>query len=167
MPFLTTRELFILKLDNWPNLAAHYLGLGTQQRQEFLANTVDHDSIDNSAAWTQPRDIGTIEWFASPSDICRVFASLASSAQQAKLSPVAKIMELNSGDMTLGSRWRSVWFKGGSEPGVLTLNYLATTTSGQRYVVSVLAENQSAMIASAATTTLITAIKGAFELAAK
>lgn len=62
---------------------------------------------------------------------------------------------------------RLVWFKGGSEPGVLTLNYLATTRSGQSYMVSVLAENPTAPIAqNTAALTLLSAIKGAFELAA-
>jgi hypothetical protein len=44
------------------------------------------------------------------------------------------------------AHWGSVWFKGGSEPGVLTLNYLATTRGGQSYVVSVLAANPAAPI---------------------
>jgi hypothetical protein len=50
---------------------------------------------------------------------------------------------------------------------VLTLTYLATTRGGQSYVVSVLAENPRAPIAqTAASLTLLSAIKGAFELAA-
>jgi len=45
----------------------------------------------------------------------------------------------------------ATWFKGGSEPGVPTLAYLATTTrTGQSYVVTVLAENPSQPINEAA-----------------
>ena len=59
------------------------------------------------------------------------------------------------------------WFKGGSEPGVLTLNYLATTRTGQTYVASVLAANPAAPLApDSATLTLISAVKGALQLAA-
>ena len=85
------------------------------------------------------------------------------------MAPVASILALNNGDMDLPpSQWRSVWFKGGSEPGVLTLNYLATTTSGKTYVVSVLAEDPTAPISqTSATLTLLSAVKGAFELAAQ
>jgi hypothetical protein len=81
---------------------------------------------------------------------------------------VAAALQVNNGGMNLHpSQWRLVWFKGGSEPGVLTLNYLATTLSGQSYVVSVLAENPAAPIAqNTAVLTLLSAIKGAFELAA-
>ena len=62
-------------------------------------------------------------------------------------------------------QWSSVWFKGGSEPGVLTLNYLATTRTGQSYVVSALAANPAAPIPATATAPLIGAIKAAFTLA--
>ena len=65
------------------------------------------------------------------------------------------------------SRWRPAWFKGGSEPGVLTLNYLATTRTGRTYVASVLAANPAAPLApDSATLTLISAVKDALQLAA-
>lgn len=61
-----------------------------------------------------------------------------------------------------------MWYKGGSEPGVVTLNYLATTRGGQSYVVSVLTENPAAPIPqTSAVPTLISAVKGALELAAR
>jgi hypothetical protein len=51
---------------------------------------------------------------------------------------------------------------------VLTLTYLATTQHGQTYVVSVLTENPSAPLGQApATLKLLSAIKGAFILAAR
>ena len=170
VPFLTTRELFVLKLDDWPPLAQRYLALGAAGRLALLAGTVDHDPLNAAdlSPWTTPRDVGSIEWFASPTDICHVYASLTALAKQPKLAPVASILELNPGDMDLSpSQWRSVWFKGGSEPGVLTLNYRATTTSGKTYVVSVLAEDPTAPISeTSATLTLLSAVKGAFELVA-
>jgi hypothetical protein len=174
VPFLTTRELFVLKLINWPRLADSYLARTPAGRQAMLTSTVDRVPYNtltaaDLAAWTAPRDIGSLEWFASPTDICRVYASLATLARQPNMAPVASVLQINNGDMNLDpGQWRSVWFKGGSEPGVLTLNYLATTRSGQSYLVSVLAENPSAPIAeTAATLTLISAIKGAFQLSAR
>jgi beta-lactamase class A len=170
VPFLTTRELFVLKLHDWPELAKRYLARDAAGRQAMLSGTVDRIPLSALSAvpWTQPRDIGSIEWFASPADICHVFASLATLARQPGLAPLAGILERNDGGMNLDpSRWRPVWFKGGSEPGVLTLNYLATTRTGQAYVASVLAENPSAPLAQdAAVTTLIAAVKGALQLAA-
>jgi beta-lactamase class A len=170
-PFLTTRELFVLKLDDWPTLASRYLGLSAAGRQAFLAGTVDRVPLSAlhvtaPTGWTQPRDISTIEWFASPADICRVYASLATLSRQPGLAPVASIMAINNGSLNLDPRqWSTTWFKGGSEPGVLTLNYLATTRTGQSYAVSVLAANPSAPIPATATAQLIGAIKAAFTLA--
>jgi hypothetical protein len=171
-PFLTTRELFVLKLDDWPSLASRYLALGPAGRQAMLTGTVDRVPLSAlpvtaPAGWTQPRDIGTIEWFASPADICRVYASLASLSRQPGLAPVASILAINNGSLALDPRqWSTTWFKGGSEPGVVTLNYLATNRTGQSYMVSVLAANPSAPIPQAATAQLLGAIKAAFTLAA-
>jgi Beta-lactamase enzyme family/ORF 12 gene product N-terminal len=169
-PFLTTRELFVLKLDDWPSLASRYLALDSAGRLAMLTGTVDHaplPALTAATAWTTPRDIGSLEWFASPADICKVYASLAALATHPGLAPVASILEINDGGLGLDpGQWRSVWFKGGSEPGVLTLSYLATTRGGQSYVVSVLAANPAAPIPQTATEQLLGAIKGAFRLAA-
>jgi Beta-lactamase enzyme family/ORF 12 gene product N-terminal len=171
-PFLTTRELFVLKLDDWPTLANRYLALNAAGRQALLTGTVDRVPLSAlhvtpPTGWTQPRDIGTIEWFASPADICRVYASLAALSRQPGLTPVASVLAINNGGMDLApGQWSSVWFKGGSEPGVLTVNYLATTRTGQTYMVSVLAANPAAPIPAAATAQLVGAVKGAFTLAA-
>jgi hypothetical protein len=134
---------------------------GTVDRVPLSALTVAAEK-----AWTQPRDLGTLEWFASPADICRVYASLAALSRQPGLAPVASILEINNGGLALDpGQWSSVWFKGGSEPGVLTLNYLATTRAGQSYVVSVLTANPAAPIPATAAAQLAGAIKGAFTLA--
>jgi hypothetical protein len=79
---------------------------------------------------------------------------------------VASILAINNGSLNLDPRqWSTTWFKGGSEPGVVTLNYLATTRTGQSYVVSVLAANPTAPIPTTATAQLLGAIKAAFTLA--
>jgi hypothetical protein len=171
-PFLTTRELFVLKLDDWPALANRYLALGAAGRQALLTGTVDRVPLSALPAttptgWPNPRDISTIEWFASPADICRVYASLAGLSRQPALAPVASILGINNGSLNLDpAQWSSTWFKGGSEPGVLTLNYLATTRTGQSYVVSVLTANPTAPIPTTATAQLLGAVKGALTLAA-
>ncbi len=171
VPFLTTRELFVLKLHDWPTLAQRYLALNAAGRQALLTGTVDQVPLSaiGSVAWTTPRDIDSLEWFASPTDICHVFASLAALARQPKLAPLATILSINNGSMSLAaSQWRSVWFKGGSEPGVLTLNYLATTRGGKSYLVSVLTQNPTAALSETkAELTLISAVTGAFQLAAR
>ncbi|HET9016376.1 MAG TPA: serine hydrolase [Thermomicrobiaceae bacterium] len=167
VPLLTTREMFILKADDWPTLANRYLALGPAARLAFLTGTVDPVPLGTlpSTTWTTPRNIAALEWFASPTDLCRVYASLATLAQQPKLASLASILTIPGATGNPG-QWRSVWFKGGSEPGVLTANYLATTQNGKTYVVSILAANPAAPISPTATQALTSAAQGALNLAA-
>jgi beta-lactamase class A len=77
-PFLTTRELFILKLDQWPTLAHRYAAATEAGRRTLLARTIDAAPLPAMTAarsWTEPRDIDGIEWFASADDLCRVYTS--------------------------------------------------------------------------------------------
>jgi beta-lactamase class A len=171
-PFLTTRELFILKLDQWPALANRYIAANQVGRQALLAGTVDREPLPAVAAaqaWTTPRDINSLEWFASADDICRAYTALAALARRPGLAPIGQVLSLNDGGLALDpAQWKTTWFKGGSEPGVLTLAYLATTRTGQSYVVTVLAEDPSQPINEAtAAPVLLSAIKAAFTLAAR
>ena len=171
-PFLTTRELFILKLDQWPTLANRYIAASQAARRALLASTIDQAPLPAAAAaqaWTTPRDINSLEWFASADDICRAYTSLAALTRRPGLSPIGQVLSLNDGGLQLDpAQWKTTWFKGGSEPGVLTLTYLATTRTGQSYVVTVLAENPSQPINEAtAAPVMLSAIKGAFTLAAR
>jgi hypothetical protein len=168
-PFLTTRELFILKLDNWPALAQRYLAVNEAGRRTLLATTIDRaplPSVATAKAWTTPRDINSLEWFASADDLCRVYTSLGALARRPGLSPIGNVLSINNGGLQLpAAQWKTTWFKGGSEPGVL---YLATTRTGHSYVVAVLAENPSRPIDQAtAAPVMLSAVKGAFTLAAR
>jgi beta-lactamase class A len=172
LPFLTTREIYVLKLDQWPSLAQRYITADEPGRQALLASTVDRaplPAVESAGAWTTPRDIDSLEYFASASDLCRVYASLATLAGQPGLAPIGRVLSLNDDGLQLDpAQWKTTWFKGGSEPGVLTLAFMATTRSGQSYVVTVLAENKSHPIDQVtAIPAILSAVKGAFTLAAR
>ena len=171
-PFLTTREIYVLKLDHWPTLAQRYITADEPSRRALLASTVDRaplPAVEDAGTWTTPRAVDSLEYFASASDVCRVYASLATLARQPDLAPIGRVLSLNDDGLQLDpAQWKTTWFKGGSEPGVLTLAFLATTRSGQSYVVTVLAENKSQPIDQAsAIPAILSAVKGAFTLAAK
>jgi Beta-lactamase enzyme family/ORF 12 gene product N-terminal len=171
-PFLTTREIFILKLDQWPTLAKRYIAANEPNRRALLASSVDRaplPAVAAAGAWTTPRNINSLEYFASASDICRAYTSLAALARRPGLSPIGQVLSLNDDGLQLDpGQWKATWFKGGSEPGVLTLAYLATTRTGQSYVVTVLAENPSQPINEAtAIPAILSAIRAAFTLAAR
>jgi beta-lactamase class A len=171
-PFLTTREIFTLKLRHWPALAERYLAADEAGRRALLASTVDRaplPAVAAAAAWIAPRAVTSLEYFASASDLCRVYASLAALARRPGLAPIGQVPSLNDDGLQLDPvQWKATWFKGGSEPGVLTLAFMATTRTGHSYVVTVLAEDPSAPINQAtAIPAILSAVKAAFTLAAR
>ena len=164
-PFLTAKELFALHYDDFPKLAQHYLSLKPAQRAAYLASTVDALPASAEVPSSSPRDIGTIEWFASPDDLCNAFSGLARLQSQPGLSPLNTVFSTNNGGIGLNATtWPRVWFKGGSEPGVLTLGYLARDRSGATYVVVALTENPAVPLSQASTLQLLEVVHGAFGL---
>ena len=164
-PFLTTRELFLLHYADFPDLADRYLALPPAGRLALLSSTVDPLPLDRIAGVPVPRDITSLEWFASPDDLCRSFAGLQSLASQRGLAPVGTVLSVNRGSLALSpAQWRSVWFKGGSEPGVTTLGYRAETVGGQRVVVIAMLEDPTAALPASTTITLLALVEAAFAL---
>jgi beta-lactamase class A len=166
VPFLTTRELFLLKYVH-PALAAQYLRLALGRRAAFLATAVDplplsQAQLQNVAS---PVDIDTLEWFASPDDICRAFAGLQRLAAQPRLAPLGSVLSANDGSIGLDpAQWPTVWYKGGSEPGVLTLGYLATNSKGQTFVVVAMLSDPATALSPSAGAGLLAIVQGAFHL---
>jgi Beta-lactamase enzyme family len=165
VPFLTTREAFLLKDAGYPALADKYLSLNPRQRAAFLASSVDPPPLSRLApgGWTQPRDIGTIEWFASPDDICRAFAGLRQLAAQPGLAPIGSVLSASNGGIGLDKpQWPTVWYKAGYEPGVQTAGYLATNSKGQTFVVVATLESPAAWLYPSATIGLMAVISSAY-----
>jgi Beta-lactamase enzyme family/ORF 12 gene product N-terminal len=148
VPFLTARELFVLKEAGYPELANQYLRLAPGQRAEFLAAAVDPVPLSQAhlhtvlPPWPEPRDIGSIGWFASPDDIGRALAGLQQLAAQPALAPLGPMLSANDGGIGLDpARWPTVGTKGGFEPGVLATGCLATDSEGQTFVVIAMFSN--------------------------
>ncbi len=140
-PFLTTRELFVLKGSADRSLARRYRALAPEGRRDFLTGRVDRAPLSSFRGWTRPRGTDSLEWFASAADLCRAYAGL--SRQAHSQPPVARALSISDGGLGLSpSRWPSVWFKGGSEPGVLTLAYRLRARDGRTYVVAALANDR-------------------------
>ncbi|MCT2582624.1 class A beta-lactamase-related serine hydrolase [Actinophytocola gossypii] len=160
-PLLTTRELFTLKGFRYPALADTYLSFPRGLRAALLPvlNEVPRERI---VPWTEPRDIGSIEWFGSPTDMCRILAGLRSLDDPA----VATAMSISDGQIGLDrDEFPTVWFKGGSEPGVLTVNYLARTADGRTLVSSVMLADPDGALDPSITPKAIALARGGLELA--
>ena len=162
-PFLTVSELFALHYAHFPAMAAHFLALKPTARAAYLSSVVDKVPSSDEIAATAPRDINTVEWFASPDDLCRAFSGLKTLQSESGLGPLGTILSTNNGGIGLSSTtWPTIWFKGGSESGVLTLGYLARDDRGHTYVVIALTENPARPLGATATDQLVQVVGGSF-----
>jgi hypothetical protein len=85
---------------------------------------------------TEPRAVTTVGWFASPADICRALVALHELASKPGLAPIGEILGANPGVIIDHNDFPTVWFKGGSEPGVLFASWLAVRPDGRLAVVA-------------------------------
>jgi hypothetical protein len=165
VPFLTTREMFLLHYAK--GLADQYLALPREQREAFLASSVDPLPIAAIATGlsADPRFIDTVEWFASPLDVCRAFAGLQRLARNPALGPLSTVLSLQTFGIALDrSTWPTLYYKGGSEPGVLTLGWLATDRHGRTFVVEAMVSNPDAVLATDSIPRLVAVAEAAFDV---
>ena len=82
------------------------------------------------------------------------------------MAPLGPILSADDGGTELDpAQWPTVWYKGGSEPGVLTLGFLATNSTGQTFVVVAMLSDPAAALSPPAVPELLAIVRGAFELA--
>ncbi|HEY0710516.1 MAG TPA: serine hydrolase [Polyangia bacterium] len=147
IPFLTTRELFTLKLALSPAERQLYIATSASDRRQQLegviANTpVPPDLEARVAAWTAPRDVDTLEWFATTADICRAYTTFATKFDVTAAAPAIRALALNPGLPVDRNTFSYVGYKGGSEPGVLTFSWLLRRRSDNAWrVVTIMASD--------------------------
>ena len=150
IPFLTSREAWLLKLALSPEQRAAYLELGSEGRRTFLdtdlAGRGIGDAIANRAHWVAPVDIDSIEWFASPADLCRAMVWLHEAASTPGLEPVLDILSIKTGIPFDERVWPFVGFKGGSENGVLAVSWLLERHDGRLFFLAGILNDNTRLI---------------------
>jgi hypothetical protein len=165
VPFLSTRELFVLKLDLAPRELEAFLQADRAARRALLVGLRGrHPTLANAAAQTTPARIGDIEWFASARDLCRVMVALHDFSERPGLEPVGEILALNRGLPISKKAFPYVAYKGGSELGVLNTTWLARAANGDWWFVAGSLNNPDAPIADQ--NGAFEALLGAFDLLA-
>jgi hypothetical protein len=149
-PFLTTRDLFALKLSGASGdaLAKKYMEAGTDSRRALLPDIAkETPKLALAAFWKTPRWIDRLEWFASGTDMCRSFIILdnltrdsesPTGDKRAAQPQIREILSINPGIPIDKKTFPFIAFKGGSEPGVMSLNWLLERTDGRRFTVSLI-----------------------------
>ncbi|WP_214416304.1 serine hydrolase [Sphaerisporangium fuscum] len=165
IPFLTTREFVLLKAADYPRLADTYTALKGERRRHYLETTVAGRSLAGLKDWSRPRHIGSVEWFGSPGDVCRAYAGLAALGGER----LHEVMSASDAGLKLDpGGWPAVWYKGGSEAGVLTMAFLARSATGRTFVVTVLTSDpRTAYDEAKAAAEPLSLVRGSFSLLAK
>jgi beta-lactamase class A len=135
LPVMTTREAFELKTPEHQSLADEWATGTPEARQKLLAANAAamRAPVDPKLFDGKPVRIDSIEWFASPADMARTLNWL-----RVHGGPTTQaILAVNPGtDATTARRFAYLGYKGGSEPGVITLNFLVRTPAGQWLAVT-------------------------------
>jgi hypothetical protein len=143
-PFLTTREMFLLKAGS-PALIEEWRRGAAVSRAAIAAKVGQTDlPLDtiNAAFAGGPKALD-IEWFASPADLARLFAHMRRTADPEAF----RIMAINpSATDAVKAKWPYIGFKGGSEPGVINLTWLLTGKDGRDWVLSLGWNNPAAVV---------------------
>jgi hypothetical protein len=118
VPFLTTREMFVLKSSRGETQRAAYLAASTSAGRATLLPAIDAMPLPPLAALA-PNPILAIEWHYSVRELCGLMGRLAD----------LPLMSINPGAADAAS-FGHVAFKGGSDTGVINLTTQVTTKRG-------------------------------------
>lgn len=133
-PFLTTSELFLLKGTGGKALLERWNTGDAAARTKVLAELakIDRTKFDYGSFSGPPLAIDTAEWFASPSDLIRALDWIRRNDPAA--GTARNILTINPGIGAADHRY--VGYKGGSEAGVVSANFLVQSKTGAWYAVA-------------------------------
>ena len=143
LPMLTTQQVTGLKMPANAALRDRFLAASERDQPDILAEasqTLSMPNLDLSVYTGGPNQIDTVQWFASPADIARLLAWLEREAD-----PVTRaILKINPGIAPVNAaRWDYLGYKGGSEPGVMAMSFLARSKAGKTYILSAVSNNDA------------------------
>ena len=144
-PFLATREAFVLKYGD-PALLRRWAAADEAGRRALLGSDLaaaEAAALDGKRFTGRPTAIGEAEWFASPADLVRTLDWLRRSGDSTALD----LLAINPGvDRALAGDFAYVGYKGGSEPGVVSMSFLLRTREGRWLAVSATWNDEAAAL---------------------
>lgn len=137
VPFLSTGEMFRLKnTEKSKEYVRQYLAQDGEGRRSFVDGLRAQPRADSLKYTDVPSAIDKVEWFASAADLCRAMDWLRQNSEKGLGANVRPILSVNKGLKWADDKWRFVGYKGGSEPGVINLTWLAKRNDGEWFAVS-------------------------------
>ncbi len=142
-PMLSTQELFKLKLTLDKTAREAYLKGDEAARRASLNQEVSQARLPAvDAPWPRPIAVDTLEWFANGQDLCGLFGSLVAKHEAPSHARALKAMSINDAGLKPDPKqWKYVGYKGGSEPGVVSMAWLLQGQDDQWYTIALALNN--------------------------
>jgi hypothetical protein len=135
LPVLSTLEAFALKMKSNEDLRLRWENGNLDARQKLLeaeGKRLTRASVIAAALVDAPAHIATVEWFASPSDMARTMDELRKQNDPQALA----ILSIAKGLLVDDARqFAYIGYKGGSESGVIAMNFLVKNKRGEWYAI--------------------------------
>jgi len=135
-PFMSTRQLFILKFSDSARRAATYASLNVAERKKMLtkiSQTVSRNDVNFIDTVVMP---DKLEWFARTPDLVRAMSWLKNASDEPHTQALRGILSINPGLNIDTATWTYIGYKGGSETGVLNMTFLLQHKNGHWYSLS-------------------------------
>jgi len=137
-PFLTTRQYFALKLGGDSILLDRYAASPADARQDILDAevTIMTPDVMQAGAWTTPRAVDRIGWFASARDLCHDWMVLRRIEAGEGMQALSAAMRAARGIPLSREVWPDTCFRGGAEPGAQSLTMLLKRRDGRWFTIA-------------------------------
>jgi hypothetical protein len=136
-PFISTGEMVLIKnTAARQERIARYSSLDEAGRRLFLDQLGKQPRPDHLEPSSTPQAIDKIEWFASAADLCRAMDWLRLNSENGPAVQARGVLSINKGLTWSEDKWQFVGYKGGSEPGVLSLTWIAQRNDGTWFALS-------------------------------
>jgi beta-lactamase class A len=124
VPFLTTRQTFLLKTKGDEALRERFRSGGVAERRAVVSELEKKPLPELAQLDTSPA-LSDIEWHFSNRQLCKLMEGVHD----------LPLMSVNPG-LASPTQWKNVAYKGGSDWGVLNLTTWLEAKNGKRYCVS-------------------------------
>jgi beta-lactamase class A len=139
-PMLSTLDMFKLKGLQGGALGRRWATLDEAGRRALLASDIAPaplGALDPMLFRDNKPRLLDVEWFASPADLARTLDWIRRNTESGPGAEARRILAMNPGvGPAAASHWRYVGYKGGSEPGVISMSLLLQAKDGRWYALS-------------------------------
>ena len=149
-PMLSTLDMFKLKGLQGGALGRRWSTLDEAGKRALLASDVTPAPLSGLDPMlfrdNKPRLLD-VEWFASPADLVRTMDWIRRNTETGPGAEARRILAMNPGvGPATAANWGYVGYKGGSEPGVISMSFLLQAKGGAWYALSASWNNSAAVV---------------------